>query len=83
MGKFHALVPKHELHPDVEYVPGKGYRGTGAPVVRFKNGSIIRFKTTNQGTLGLASGTVDFIWIDEPPPPELFGEIRRRITRTH
>lgn len=83
MGKFHALVPKHELHPDVEYVPGKGYRGTGAPVVRFKNGSIIRFKTTNQGTLGLASGTVDFIWIDEPPPPELFGEIRSRITRTH
>ena len=57
MGKFHDLVPKGELHPDVEFTPGKGYRGTGAPVVRWKNGSIVRFKTTNQGTLGLAMGS--------------------------
>ena len=84
MGKFHDLVPKSELHPDVEFVPGKGYRGTGAPVVRFKNGSIVRFKTTNQGTLGLASGTIDgIIWIDEPPPPTLFGELRSRVSRTN
>ena len=82
MGKFHELVPKGELHPDVEFTPGKGYRGTGAPVVRWKNGSIVRFKTTNQGTLGLASGSVDFIWVDEPPPPEIFGELKSRITRT-
>ena len=83
MGKFHELVPKSELHPDVEFVPGKGYRGTGAPIVRFKNGSLVRFKTTNQGTLGLASGSVDFIWVDEPPPPVVFGELRARITRTN
>jgi hypothetical protein len=38
------MVPKEELHPDIEYVPGKGFRGL-APVVRFKNGSIIRIKT--------------------------------------
>jgi phage terminase large subunit-like protein len=81
MAKFHDLVPKNELHPSVEFSPAKGYRGTGAPVVQFKNGSIVRFKTTNQGTLGVASGTVDFIWIDEPPPPALFGELRARITR--
>ena len=34
MGKFHDLVPKHELHPSVEFARGKGYRGTGAPIVR-------------------------------------------------
>jgi len=83
MGKFHELVPKSELHPDVEYVPGKGYRGTGAPIIRFKNNSLVRFKTTNQGTLGIASGTVDYIWVDEPPPPVIFGELRARITRTN
>ena len=82
MGKFHELVPKHELHPDVAFVHGKGYRGTGAPIVRFKNGSLVRFKTTNQGTLGIASGTVDHIWVDEPPPPDLFGELKARTTRT-
>ena len=82
MGKFHDMVPKHELHPDVEYIAGRGYRGTGAPVIRFRNGSIIRFKTTNQGTLGLSAGTIDFVWIDEPAPPHLFGEIKSRITRT-
>lgn len=82
MGKFHDLVPKHELHPSVEFARGKGYRGTGAPIVRFKNGSLVRFKTTNQGTLGIASGTVDHIWSDEPPPPDLFGELRARTTRT-
>lgn len=80
--KFHEMIPNGLLHPDVEFVPGKGYRGTGAPVIRCKNGSIARFKTTNQGTLGLSAGTVDFIWIDEPPPPHIIGELKSRITRT-
>lgn len=87
MCKFHEYVPKHELHPDVEFVDGKGYRATGAPVVRFKNGSVLRFKTTNQaggnrGTIGLASGSVDWILLDEPPPANIFGEILGRTTRT-
>ncbi len=87
MAKFHSFVPKNELHPDVEFVAGRGYRGTGAPVVRWKNGSILRFKTTNQagggrGTIGLASGSVDYILMDEPPPADIFGEILSRVTRT-
>ena len=82
MAKFHEMVPKHELHPEVEYNQARGYRGTGAPIVRFANGSLARFKTTNQGTLGLSAGTVDFVWIDEPPPPHIFGEVKSRITRT-
>lgn len=80
--KFHEMMPKDLLHPSVEFVPGKGYRGTGAPVIRCKNGSIARFKTTNQGTLGLSAGTVDYIWVDEPPPPHIIGELKSRITRT-
>ena len=39
--KLWNMCPKDELHEDVEFVPGKGFRGL-APVVRFKNGSIIR-----------------------------------------
>ena len=86
MGKLNELIPPHELHPSVEFVPGKGYRGTGAPVIRFNNGSILRVKTTQQArggqTLSLASGTVDAIWVDEPPPHAVFGEIWARLTRT-
>ena len=67
--KFWELAPKDELHEETEYIPGKGFRGK-YPVVKYKNGSIVYFKTTGQGTLGVASGTVDFVWIDEPPPPD-------------
>tara|TARA_R110000803_G_scaffold68545_2_gene130481 strand:- start:104 stop:1555 length:1452 start_codon:yes stop_codon:yes gene_type:complete len=79
--KFWELAPKDELHKDTEYIPGKGFKGK-YPIVRYKNGSIAFFKTTGQGTLGVASGTVDFMWIDEVPPPQLWGELKARITRT-
>jgi len=79
--KFWELAPKDELHDETEYIPGKGFRGK-YPVVKYKNGSIVYFKTTGQGTLGVASGTVDFVWIDEPPPPDLWGELKARTTRT-
>ena len=46
--KFWELAPKADLHPDTEYVPGKGFRGK-VPVVRYKNGSLVRIKTTIQG----------------------------------
>ena len=85
--KLHSYIPPAELHPDMEFVPGRGYRGTGAPCIRFRNGSIIRVKTTQQaggsrGTLGLASGSVNWIWIDEPPSPSVWSELAARILRT-
>tara|TARA_R100000664_G_C2758080_1_gene146762 strand:+ start:796 stop:2238 length:1443 start_codon:yes stop_codon:yes gene_type:complete len=87
MCKFHEMMPKNELHPDIEFVTGKGYRGTGSPVVRLKNGSIVRFKTTQsasggRGTISLASGSCDVVWVDEPPPPNTWGELFARTTRT-
>jgi hypothetical protein len=78
-GKLWEMVPKDELHPDIEYVPGKGFRGL-APVVRFKNGSIIRIKTANQG-LGLASATANIICIDEPVDALVFNELLARTLR--
>ncbi len=80
--KIYDLIPPATLHSSVEFSTGKGFRGTGAPVVRFDNGSIMRIKTTNQGTLGLASGTVDYVWVDEPPPPDVLNELLGRLVRT-
>ena len=78
--KFHALVPKPMLMPGCEFVPGKGYTGR-VPIVRLRNGSIVRFKTTNQGSLGLASATLSHVLIDEPPPAEIWGELVARVLR--
>ena len=70
--------PKDQIHPDTEFVPGRGFRGK-TPIVRFKNGSMIRIKTCRQGSLGVASGTVDYIHVDEPPPPEIWSELSARV----
>ena len=77
--KLYDLIPKSQLHPTCEFVRGKGFRGM-APVVRFKNGSIIRIKTANQG-LGLASATANLIVIDEPVPMDVFNECLARTLR--
>ena len=77
--KLYALTPKGALHPDCEFVPGKGFRGVN-PIVRFSNGSIIYIKTANQG-LGLASFTASFVHVDEPVPQEVWNEIAARTLR--
>lgn len=77
--KLWSMCPKEELHESVEFVPGKGFRGL-APVVRFKNGSIIRIKTANQG-LGLASATANLVCIDEPVDALTFNELLARTLR--
>lgn len=79
-GKLYDMIPKFELHEECEYVRGKGFRGM-SPVVRFKNGSIIRIKTANQG-LGLASATANLICIDEPVSMDVFNECLARTIRS-
>lgn len=80
------LVAKDDLEEGTEYIGGKGFRGAGTPVVRWKNGSVVKFKTTQQtgggkGTVALASGTVDFVLIDEPPPANVWSELVARTLR--
>lgn len=77
--KLYSMTPKYELDPSCEFVRGKGFRGVN-PLVKFKNGSIIRIKTANQG-LGLASATANLICIDEPVPMDVFNECLARTLR--
>ena len=77
--KLYDLIPKDELHHECEFVRGRGFRGL-APVVRFKNGSIIRIKTANQG-LGLASSTVSLCVLDEPVDQQTYNECLARTLR--
>ena len=78
--KIWALTPRAAVHPSTVFTPGRGFKGK-VPVVRFQNGSLLRIKTTNQGTLGLASSTIHYVGIDEPPPPDIWGELNLRVLR--
>jgi phage terminase large subunit-like protein len=80
--KLWALLPKDALADDTEYTTGKGFRGRH-PMVRFKNGSLIRVRTSNQGSLALAGSTIDYCMMDEPPPEEIYNEVVPRVLRNH
>jgi len=79
--KIHSLIGADEYAEDSpEYQEGRGYRAKN-PWFKLKNGSMLFFKTANQGTLGAASGTISFCWVDEPCPQALFGELAARLLR--
>ena len=78
--KLYSMIPKEELHESCEFIRGKGFRGVN-PLVKFRNNSIIRIKTANQG-LGLASATVNLVVIDEPVPMDVFNECLARTLRS-
>lgn len=84
--KLRALLPTSWQHPETRFDSLRGFRGKN-PAVRVQHvdgsWSVIRFKTTNQGTLNLAGATVHGILFDEPPKSqELYGEIIKRVQST-
>lgn len=78
--KFWALVPKEWLDRRVQFDEAKGFRGKN-PVVKFRNGSIVRFKTTKQGAFNLASATIDLVLIDELTSPATYTQLQKRVLR--
>jgi len=81
MGKFWKLIPKGYLDPSTEYDPRVGFRGRN-PMVKYRNGSIVRFKTTGQGAGNLAGATIHEVLIDEPTHPRLYEELNKRVLKT-
>jgi hypothetical protein len=77
--KLYEMIPHGALMDDCVFVPGKGFRGQ-VPIVRFKNGSIIRIKTAQQG-IGLESASIGFVAIDEPIPESVWGSLASRVLR--
>jgi hypothetical protein len=73
------LLPKDKLKPGVTFSRATGFRAND-PMVEFANGSVIKFRTTQQKTLDLAGATIDVALFDEPPASErTFGEVRKRL----
>lgn len=80
MSKVWALVPKDALAPGTRFNLRTGF-GKDTPAIVFRNGSVLRFKTTGQGAEALAGATVDWVWIDEPTDLDIFRELQKRVLR--
>jgi phage terminase large subunit-like protein len=81
--KLWQLLPKDEIDPKVRYVPMNGFQGFKIPNVPFISGpgagSVIAFATYEQGASRIMGIQVDGAWLDEPPPSDVYGEIRPRL----
>jgi len=77
--KYWELVPRHHLDPSTTFDSKNGF-GAKSPMVKYTNGSVVRFKTANQETLDVAGATIDHVMFDEPPRSQgTFGEIWKRV----
>lgn len=74
--KVREFVSPDEWADTVTHTTKNGFSGA---YLELKNGNSLRFLTAGQGTVALASGTVDFVWIDEPPPEQIWGELLSRV----
>ncbi len=84
--KLYALLPKDRIKPGTVFTELRGFRGKNPAVeIRHRDGgwSIIRFKTTRQGSLQLASATIRGALFDEPPTSQsIYAEVCKRVTET-
>jgi hypothetical protein len=77
--KLWDLVDPDEVAPGCEFDDVRGFRGR-QPVLKLRNGSICRFKTTGQRTITLAGATLDGVLFDEPPTSlRLYVEVTKRV----
>ncbi len=80
--KVWELVPRHLLADGCAFDSRKGAFLGKYPKLIFKNGSIAEFKSGQSDVLNLASGTLDFIWVDEPPESErVYHELLKRLLK--
>jgi len=77
--KIHELLPDGVLDSRTHYDSVLGFRHRR---IGFASGSTVRILTASQGTIALASDTLDYVWPDEPLPPDVYAELMARVTQT-
>lgn len=80
--KVRALLPDAEIDWTVTTFSAKTAFGANGPTIVFKNGSVVRFVTTEQGAGNIQGSTLHFVWIDELCTPEVYRELDRRVLAT-
>lgn len=80
-GKAWALVTPSRLSPAQRPFDEANGFGSHSPMIRWANGSTLRFKTTHQRALNLAGATIDGAIFDEPPKNQrTYEEVKKRVT---
>lgn len=76
--KLREIEPPGVVDPECRYDSARGYYYRGVRGLKLVNGSLIIGKGSDQSTIAMASGTVDWQWVDELPKPQHFSEFRTR-----
>jgi phage terminase large subunit-like protein len=80
--KIAEMMPPDALAPGCRWDPDRGFRIGMKNALRAANGSYVDFVTTEQGSIAVASATLDFVWVDEPTKATIFAECVARVTAT-
>jgi len=51
------------------------------PVIQYKNGSVLKFKSVQQDARTLASETLHFVMLDEPADERVYNELKKRLMK--
>ena len=54
-------------------------RGFVGAKLKLKNGSLLEIMTASQDTIAHGAAALDFVWVDEPPPRDLYSELLARL----
>jgi len=77
IGKLlYQLIPKSALTRDSRYSPTRGWSNQ---LIRFINGAEIELRSYDQEQAAFAGNALDGVWLDEPPPEDLFFENEARL----
>jgi phage terminase large subunit-like protein len=77
--KIRSLQPGEVLAPRCRYDPVRGYVAAGRIGIELKNGAVITPKSGTQDPLAVEGGTVDWIWVDEPPKRAHWHALPQRV----
>ena len=73
--RINELVPKFMVE-GYDFNDSRGFVGQKIKLI---NGSSLQVMTASQDSIAHAGATLDFVWIDEPPPPGLYSELLARL----
>lgn len=77
IGKLiYEFIPKSALTTDSRYSPTRGWSNQ---LIRLRNGAEIELRSYDQEQAAHAGSPLDGVWLDEPPPYDLFYENLGRL----
>ncbi|GDX83827.1 hypothetical protein LBMAG42_56380 [Deltaproteobacteria bacterium] len=77
--KLRQVAPLDLLDSATRYIEGKGWYTNGRRMIRTKRGHTMAFRSGEGSDMSSESGSVGWLWIDEPPVVGKFGGALSRV----